>query len=212
MAASAEQRVVDDVPKQLFTGGQWNSAAGSATFEVHDPSTGAVLCEVADASPEDGVAALAAAAAAQDQWGSSAPRDRAEILRNAFEALMDQQDDLGLLMTLEMGKPVAESRTEIAYAAEFFRWFSEEAARITGSYQVAPAGGSRLLTLRQPVGPCLLITPWNFPTAMGTRKIGPAVAAGCTMVVNLRRRRHFPCSRWRGCWRSAACRRACSTW
>jgi succinate-semialdehyde dehydrogenase/glutarate-semialdehyde dehydrogenase len=183
VAAPVEQRVVDDVPKGLLTGGQWHDAAASATLEVHDPSTGAVLCEVADASPEDGVAALAAAAAAQEDWAASAPRERAEILRRAFEALMDRQDDLALLMTLEMGKPVSESRTEIAYAAEFFRWFSEEAARIAGSFQVAPAGGSRLLTMRQPVGPCLLITPWNFPTAMGTRKIGPAVAAGCTMVV-----------------------------
>jgi succinate-semialdehyde dehydrogenase/glutarate-semialdehyde dehydrogenase len=183
VAAPAEQRVVDDVPKGLFTGGEWHDAAGSTTFEVHDPSTGKVLCEVADASPEDGVAALAAATAAQEDWAASASRDRAEILRRAFDALMDRQDDLALLMTLEMGKPVAESRTEIAYAAEFFRWFSEEAARIAGSYQVAPAGGSRLLTMRQPVGPCLLITPWNFPTAMGTRKIGPAIAAGCTMVV-----------------------------
>jgi succinate-semialdehyde dehydrogenase / glutarate-semialdehyde dehydrogenase len=183
MAASAEQRVVDDVPKALFAGGEWRDAAGSATFEVRDPSTGAVLCEVADAAPDDGLAALGAAAGAQEQWAATPPRKRAEILRRAFEALVDRQDDLALLMTLEMGKPVAESRTEIAYAAEFLRWFSEEAARIAGSYQVAPAGGSRLLTMRQPVGPCLLITPWNFPTAMGTRKIGPAVAAGCTMVI-----------------------------
>jgi succinate-semialdehyde dehydrogenase/glutarate-semialdehyde dehydrogenase len=183
VAASVEQRVIDEVPKRLFTGGEWHDAAGSTTFEVHDPSTGKVLCEVADARPADGAAALAAAATAQEQWGGTAARERAEILRRAFETLMDRQDDLALLMTLEMGKPVAESRTEIAYAAEFFRWFSEEAARIAGSYQVAPAGGSRLLTMRQPVGPCLLITPWNFPTAMGTRKIGPAVAAGCAMVV-----------------------------
>ena len=183
MAASDEQRVVDNVPKGLYTGGGWREATAAATFEVHDPSTAEVLCEVADASPDDGVAALAAAAEAQPGWAACPPRERGEILRRAFEALMDQQDDLALLMTLEMGKPVAESRTEIAYAAEFFRWFSEEAVRIEGSYRVAPAGGSRLLTMRQPVGPCLLITPWNFPTAMGTRKIGPAVAAGCTMVI-----------------------------
>jgi succinate-semialdehyde dehydrogenase/glutarate-semialdehyde dehydrogenase len=181
--AAAERRVIDGVPKGLFTHGHWHDAAGSATFEVHDPSTGATLCDVADASSEDGVAALAAAAETQQQWGATAPRERAEILRRAFETLMRRQDDLALLMTLEMGKPVAESRAEIAYAAEFLRWFSEEAARIAGSFQVAPAGGSRLLTMRQPVGPCLLITPWNFPMAMGTRKIGPAVAAGCTMVV-----------------------------
>ncbi len=183
MAASDEQRVVDNVPKGLYTGGAWREATAAATFEVHDPSTAEVLCEVADASPDDAMAALAAAADAQPSWAACPPRERGEILRRAFEALMDQQDDLALLMTLEMGKPVAESRTEIAYAAEFFRWFSEEAARIEGSYRVAPAGGSRLLTMRQPVGPCLLITPWNFPTAMGTRKIGPAVAAGCTMVI-----------------------------
>ena len=183
MAASDEQRVVDNVPKGLYTGGEWREATAAATFEVHDPSTAEVLCEVADASPDDAMAALAAAADAQPSWAACPPRERGEILRRAFEALMDQQDDLALLMTLEMGKPVAESRTEIAYAAEFFRWFSEEAARIEGSYRVAPAGGSRLLTMRQPVGPCLLITPWNFPTAMGTRKIGPAVAAGCTMVI-----------------------------
>ena len=183
MAASDEQRVVDNVPKGLYTGGAWREATAAATFEVHDPSTAEVLCEVADASPDDAMAALAAAADAQPSWAACPPRERGEILRRAFEALMDQQYDLALLMTLEMGKPVAVSRTEIAYAAEFFRWFSEEAARIEGSYRVAPAGGSRLLTMRQPVGPCLLITPWNFPTAMGTRKIGPAVAAGCTMVI-----------------------------
>ena len=178
-----EQRVVDEVPKSLFIGGEWREASGGATLAVHDPSTGGVLCEVADASPADGGAALAAAADAQADWAARPPRDRAEILRSAFAALMDRRDELALLMTLEMGKPVAESRTEIAYAAEFLRWYSEEAARIEGSYKVAPAGGSRLLTMRQPVGPCLLITPWNFPMAMGTRKIGPAVAAGCTMVV-----------------------------
>jgi succinate-semialdehyde dehydrogenase/glutarate-semialdehyde dehydrogenase len=178
-----EQRVVDEVPKSLFIGGEWREASGGATLAVHDPSTGDTLCEVADASPADGLAALAAAADAQADWAARPPRDRAEILRSAFAALMDRRDQLALLMTLEMGKPVAESRTEIAYAAEFLRWYSEEAARVEGSYKIAPAGGSRLLTMRQPVGPCLLITPWNFPMAMGTRKIGPAVAAGCTMVV-----------------------------
>jgi succinate-semialdehyde dehydrogenase / glutarate-semialdehyde dehydrogenase len=181
--APAERQVLDAVPKGLFIGGEWADASGSATLAVHDPATAEVLCEVADASPADGVAALAAAADAQADWAARPPRERGEILRGAFEALLDRQDELALLMTLEMGKPIPESRTEIAYAAEFFRWFSEEAARIDGSYRVAPAGGSRLLTMRQPVGPCLLITPWNFPTAMGARKIGPAVAAGCTMVI-----------------------------
>jgi succinate-semialdehyde dehydrogenase / glutarate-semialdehyde dehydrogenase len=183
VTAHAEQRVIDSVPKDLLVGGQWRPASKGTTLAVHDPSTGDALCEVADASPDDGLDALAAASEAQPDWAAHPPRERAEILRRAFEALMDRQDDLALLMTLEMGKPVAESRTEIAYAAEFLRWFSEEASRIEGSYKIAPAGGSRILTMRQPVGPCLLITPWNFPMAMGTRKIGPAVAAGCTMVI-----------------------------
>ena len=183
MTAHAEQRVIDSVPKDLLVGGQWRPASKGTTLAVHDPSTGDALCEVADASPDDGLDALAAASEAQPDWAAHPPRERAEILRGAYEALMDRQDDLALLMTLEMGKPVAESRTEIAYAAEFLRWFSEEASRIEGSYKIAPAGGSRLLTMRQPVGPSLLITPWNFPMAMGTRKIGPAVAAGCTMVI-----------------------------
>ena len=171
------------VPRQLFVGGRWRPATGDAAFDVVDPSTGAVLCAVADARPADGAAALDAAVAAQPDWGRSAPRERSEILRRAFEALMDRRDELALVMTLEMGKPLAEARGEIAYAAEFFRWFAEEAVRIDGGYAVSPDGAARFLVMRQPVGPCLLITPWNFPMAMGTRKIGPAVAAGCTMVV-----------------------------
>lgn len=178
-----ERRVVDQVKTTLLIAGEWREAAGGARFPVEDPATGEALTEVADASPDDGAAALTAAAEAQASWGVTPPRERAEILRRGFETMMARQDDLALLMTLEMGKPVAESRTEIAYAAEFLRWFSEEASRIEGSYRFAPAGGSRILTMRQPVGPCLFITPWNFPAAMGARKIGPAIAAGCTMVV-----------------------------
>jgi succinate-semialdehyde dehydrogenase/glutarate-semialdehyde dehydrogenase len=150
---------------------------------VLDPSTGTALVEVANASPADGVAALDAAVATQASWAATAPRERGEVLRRAFELMHERIDDLALLMTLEMGKPLAESRGEIVYAAEFFRWFSEEAVRIHGDYRMAPAGDKRILVMRQPVGPCLFITPWNFPMAMGTRKIGPAVAAGCTMVV-----------------------------
>jgi succinate-semialdehyde dehydrogenase/glutarate-semialdehyde dehydrogenase len=138
---------------------------------------------VADASPEDARAALDAAVAAAPVFAQHPPRERAEILRTAFEMITERVDDLALLMTLEMGKPLKESRAEITYGAEFLRWFSEEAVRIDGRYAVAPNGQGRLLTMRQPVGPCLLITPWNFPLAMGTRKIGPAVAAGCSMVV-----------------------------
>jgi succinate-semialdehyde dehydrogenase / glutarate-semialdehyde dehydrogenase len=181
--ATSEQAVVDAVTPRLFIGGQWREAAGGATFAVEDPATGEVLTEVADATPKDGLAALDAAVAAQAEWAAHPPRERGEILRRAFEALNDRADELALLMTLEMGKPVAESRTEIAYAAEFFRWFAEEAVRVDGRYAVAPNGKGRLLTMCQPVGPCVLITPWNFPMAMGTRKIGPAVAAGCTMVI-----------------------------
>jgi succinate-semialdehyde dehydrogenase / glutarate-semialdehyde dehydrogenase len=178
-----EERVVGAVPTGLFIGGTWRPAAGARTLTIDDPSTGKALCEVADASPADGMAALAAATAAQAPFAAMAPRERGEILRRAFEIIMDRIDDLALLMTLEMGKPIAEAKGEITYAAEFFRWFAEEAVRIDGGYAVAPAGTSRFLVQKQPVGVCLLITPWNFPMAMGTRKIGPAVAAGCAMVL-----------------------------
>ena len=181
--ATQEHKVVEQVPKQLFIGGEWRDAAKGATLAVEDPATGEPLCEVADATPADAMAALDAAAGAQQEWAAHAPRERGEILRRAFEALTERADELALLMTLEMGKPVAESKAEITYAAEFFRWFSEEAVRIDGRYSVNPVGQGRTLVMRQPVGPCLLITPWNFPMAMGTRKIGPAVAAGCTMVM-----------------------------
>jgi succinate-semialdehyde dehydrogenase/glutarate-semialdehyde dehydrogenase len=178
-----ERRVVEDTPKGLLIGGSWRDAAGGTTFAVEDPATGEALCEVADATPEDATAALDAACAVQAEWAATAPRQRGEILRAAYEAMTARVDDLALLMTLEMGKSLTESRGEITYAAEFFRWFSEEAVRIDGRYSREPSGLGRLLTTKQPVGPCLLITPWNFPLAMGTRKIGPAVAAGCTMVV-----------------------------
>lgn len=183
MAAITETGVVDAVDKLLFIGGKWQAAEGNRTFPVYDPSTGSTLCEVADASPADGMAALDAAAAAQREWAAYPPRERGEILRRAYEKLMSRQDELATLMTLEMGKPLAESRGEIAYGAEFFRWFAEEAVRIDGGYSVAPNGTDRFMLTKQPVGPCVLITPWNFPMAMGTRKIGPAVAAGCTMVI-----------------------------
>ncbi|MCL3838222.1 NAD-dependent succinate-semialdehyde dehydrogenase [Aeromicrobium duanguangcaii] len=171
------------MPNQLFIAGQWRDAEGGATFEVENPATGETLATVADASVADGKAALDAAVAVQDDWARTAPRDRGEILRRAFEIITDRTDELAEQMTAEMGKPISESKTEIAYGAEFFRWFAEEAVRISGRYSVAPNGATRLLTLKQPVGPCLMITPWNFPLAMGTRKIGPAVAAGCTMVI-----------------------------
>ncbi len=181
--AERERAVLDSVPADLFIAGKWRPATGGGTLTVEDPATGQALVEVADAQPEDAMAALDAAAAAQGEWAVHPPRERAEILRRAYEAIIDQADDLALLMTLEMGKALAESRAEIVYAAEFFRWFSEEAVRIHGRYMVSTTGKGRILTMQQPVGPCVFVTPWNFPTAMGTRKIGPAVAAGCTMVV-----------------------------
>jgi succinate-semialdehyde dehydrogenase/glutarate-semialdehyde dehydrogenase len=181
--ATQEQSVVDAVPKQLYIGGEWRDAAEGKTLAVEDPATGETLCEVADGSPDDAMAALAAADEKRADWAASAPNERSEVLHKAFELLNDKADELALLMTLEMGKPLAESKSEIVYAAEFFRWFSGEALRITGDYRVAGNAASRVLVMRQPIGPSLMITPWNFPMAMGTRKIGPAVAAGCTMVV-----------------------------
>ena len=178
-----EEAVVAAVPTGLWIGGSSRRATGAAVLPVDDPSTGEVLAEVADASPEDGLVALDTAVATQESWAATPPRERGEILRKAFELMTARADDLALLMTLEMGKPLAESRGEVTYAAEFFRWFSEEAVRISGQWATSPDGATRLMTMKQPVGPALMITPWNFPLAMGTRKIGPAVAAGCTMVV-----------------------------
>jgi succinate-semialdehyde dehydrogenase/glutarate-semialdehyde dehydrogenase len=183
MSSDREHAVVDAVQTGLLIGGRWRSATGGETLDVEDPATGKVLTAVANASPEDGVAALDAAVATQAGWAATAPRERGEILRRAFELMTERTDDLALLMTLEMGKTITESKAEITYAAEFFRWFAEEAVRIEGGYAVSVNGQGRKLVMRQPVGPCLLITPWNFPAAMGTRKIGPAVAAGCTMVM-----------------------------
>jgi succinate-semialdehyde dehydrogenase/glutarate-semialdehyde dehydrogenase len=181
--ASAEATVVDAVTTELFIGGEWRAAREGSTLSVEDPATGESLTEVADAGVDDARAALDAAVAAQDDWRHHAPRERGEILRRAFEEIIERIDDLALLMTLEMGKPVEDSKAEITYAAEFLRWFSEEAVRIDGRYAVGAAGQGRLLTMKQPVGPCVMVTPWNFPMAMGTRKIGPAIAAGCTMVM-----------------------------
>ncbi|HYM54030.1 MAG TPA: NAD-dependent succinate-semialdehyde dehydrogenase [Solirubrobacteraceae bacterium] len=183
MTGERERAVLEQVPRELFIAGRWQGASGGGTLTVEDPATGKPLAEVADGQAQDALAALAAAAEAQAGWAVHPPRERGEILRRAYEAIVAQADELALLMTLEMGKALAESRAEIAYAAEFFRWFSEEAVRIHGRYMVNTTGRGRILTMRQPVGPCVFVTPWNFPTAMGTRKIAPAIAAGCTMVV-----------------------------
>jgi succinate-semialdehyde dehydrogenase/glutarate-semialdehyde dehydrogenase len=181
--AISQKDLLASVPTGLLIGGSWRDSSDGGALKVEDPATGEVLTEVADATVADGKAALDAAVGAQRHWAKVPPRDRGEILRSAFERITERADELAMLMTLEMGKTVAESRAEVTYGAEFFRWFSEEAVRVHGRYAVAPNGATRLLTLKAPVGPTLMITPWNFPLAMGTRKIGPAVAAGCTMVV-----------------------------
>lgn len=178
-----ERAFVSGLPTDLFIDGEWRSASDDARFDVVDPSNGEVLAAVADATVEDGEAALAAAHRAQESWARTAPRERAEILRRAFDLVTARAEDFALAMTLEMGKPLAEARGEVAYGAEFLRWFSEEAPRISGRYSTAPDGRNRLLVVQRPVGPCLFITPWNFPLAMATRKIAPAIAAGCTMVL-----------------------------
>ncbi len=174
-------RVLNAVPTGLLIGGKWIST--DHTIDVENPATGQTIAQVADATPEQGIEALDAAVAAADDWAATDPRARGEILRKAFELLTERAEDIALLMTLEMGKPLAEARGEVTYGAEFFRWFSEEAVRISGRFSVAPSGGTRLLTMKQPVGPVYAITPWNFPLAMGTRKLGPAIAAGCTSVI-----------------------------
>ena len=166
--------------KGLFIGGQWRPGRG---IEVINPSDETVLAEVPDASIEDGIAAIDAAEAAAKGWRTTAPRKRAEILRRCFELMVAHAEELATLISLENGKSLADARGEIAYAAEFFRWYSEEAVRIAGEYRMAPAGTNRILVEYQPIGIAVLITPWNFPAAMATRKIAPALAAGCTVVL-----------------------------
>ncbi len=178
-----EAALLAQVPRGLFIDGAFVAAETGATFDVTDPATGEVIHTIADASAADGIRALDAAAAAQASWAATPPRVRGEILRRAFEIVTARADEFALLMTLEMGKPLAESRGEVAYGAEFLRWFSEEAVRISGRYGLNPEGTGHMVVSRHPVGPCFLITPWNFPLAMATRKIAPALAAGCTVVI-----------------------------
>ena len=173
--------LLSSVPTGLWIGGE--ERAGSSTFDVLDPSDDQVLISVANATPDDAITALDAAAAVQADWAATPARVRGEILRSVFETITARAEDVATLMTLEMGKVFAESMGEVRYGAEFFRWFAEEAVRIGGRYTPSPAGTGRIVVTKGPVGPCLAITPWNFPLAMGTRKIGPAVAAGCTMIV-----------------------------
>jgi succinate-semialdehyde dehydrogenase/glutarate-semialdehyde dehydrogenase len=178
-----ESDLLAQLPTQLFIGGRWRDASDGGLLDVEDPATGAVLTQVADATAQDAQDALAAAADAQAGWAATPARQRAELLRAAYERIVERTEDFALTMTLEMGKPLAEARGEVAYGAEFLRWFSEEAVRISGRYGSNPEGTGRMAVTKHPVGPHSLITPWNFPLAMGTRKIAPALAAGCTVVV-----------------------------
>lgn len=179
----SESDLLAKVPTGLFIGGEWVDAEAGKTLAVSDPSTGATLVEIADASVADGTRTMDAAAEVQAEWAATAPRVRGEILRRAFDLMQVRADEFALLMTLEMGKPLAEARGEVGYGGEFLRWFSEEAVRISGRYGQNPEGTGTMVVSRKPVGPAFLITPWNFPLAMATRKIAPAIAAGCTSVV-----------------------------
>lgn len=183
MSTQTEQALLDSIPTGLFIGGEWIDGETGATFDVHDPATGAVIRSIADATPGDGIRALDAAVAAQDSWAATAPRTRSDILRRAFDLVQEHKEDLALLMTLEMGKPLAEARGEVGYGGEFLRWFSEEAVRISGRYGINPEGTGHMVVSQRPVGPSFFVTPWNFPFAMATRKIAPALAAGCTVVI-----------------------------
>ncbi|RII42930.1 NAD-dependent succinate-semialdehyde dehydrogenase [Galactobacter valiniphilus] len=183
VTAQREAELIASIPKGLLINGEWRDASDGGTYDVFDPATGKVLATLASATSEDALAALDAADAAQKQWALTAPRVRADILRRAFDLINERRDDFALVMTLEMGKPYSEALGEVTYGNEFLRWFSEETVRHYGRYLTTPEGKNKILVQNKPVGPCLLITPWNFPLAMATRKVGPAVAAGCTMVL-----------------------------
>ena len=183
MLDAAEMALLESVPDGLFIGGEWRQAASGSTLKVYDPATGEAIKTIADAGVEDGSAALDAAAESAADRAETPPRERAEILRRAFDLIRGRQDEVALLMTLEMGKPLAESKAEVTYGSEFLRWFSEEAVRVFGRYGINPEGTGRMVVSQHPVGPCFLITPWNFPLAMATRKTAPALAAGCTVVI-----------------------------
>jgi succinate-semialdehyde dehydrogenase/glutarate-semialdehyde dehydrogenase len=183
MSSATETTLLESVPDGLFIDGEWRSAASGATLNVYDPATGDLIKTIANGGVEDGAAAMDSAVDAAPAWAKTPPRERAEILRRAFDLVQERQDQVALLMTLEMGKPLAESKAEVKYGGEFLRWFSEEAVRIFGRYGINPEGTGRMIVTQHPVGPCFLITPWNFPLAMATRKVSPALAAGCTVVI-----------------------------
>ncbi len=179
----SEADLLSSVPTKLYIGGEWVDAEGGKTLTVSDPATGAHLATIADASESDAKKAMDHAAAAQESWGNSSPRLRGEILRKAWELLIERRDDFALLMTIEMGKPFPEAQGEVTYGGEFLRWFAEEAVRINGRFGSNPEGTGTMIVSKRPVGPSFLITPWNFPLAMATRKVAPALAAGCTAII-----------------------------
>ncbi|GAB3855361.1 NAD-dependent succinate-semialdehyde dehydrogenase [Nocardioides maradonensis] len=182
MTTATTRDVLASVPTDLFIGGEWVEAASRRRTDVLNPATGQVIASIADGGPDDAARAIDVAAHTQAEWARTAPRERSEILRRTYDLMMDRQEELATIITTEMGKPLAEARGEVAYAAEFFRWFSEEAVRIGGDATTSGDGRTRIIVTKAPVGPCVIVTPWNFPLAMATRKIGPAIAAGCTMV------------------------------
>ncbi|QCQ15325.1 NAD-dependent succinate-semialdehyde dehydrogenase [Microbacterium sp. RG1] len=183
MTALTETDLLARVRSQLFIAGEWRDASDAQTLDVRDPATNAVVKTIASATVADGAAALDAAVDAFASWSRTPARERAELLRRAFDLLQERKEEFALLMTIEMGKPLAEARGEVVYGGEFLRWFSEEAAHVQGRYGANPEGTGRMIVSQHPVGPCYLITPWNFPLAMATRKIAPALAAGCTVVI-----------------------------
>jgi len=183
MSQLREEELLARVPDKLYIGGQWVDGHAEKPIEVRDPATGKVVKTIANANPEDGIRCLDAAVEAADMWAATPLRTRSDILRRAFDLLQERKEEFALLMTIEMGKPLAEARGEVAYGGEFVRWFSEEAVRIAGRYGANPEGTGQMIISQRPVGPCFLITPWNFPLAMATRKIAPAIAAGNTVVI-----------------------------
>jgi succinate-semialdehyde dehydrogenase/glutarate-semialdehyde dehydrogenase len=175
--------VLSKVPTDLFIGGTWRAASEGGRFDVLDPATGDVIAKVADGSVDDGLDAVNAASEALPEWAATPPRQRAEILRRAWELMTERADEIATLISLENGKALVDAKGEATYAAEFFRWYSEETVRMDGMVTTAPSGANRIMVVHQPVGVCVLVTPWNFPAAMATRKMGPALGAGCTVVL-----------------------------
>ncbi|MFJ7724344.1 aldehyde dehydrogenase family protein, partial [Rhodococcus erythropolis] len=178
-----EQDLLNRVETGIGVGGTWATSSSGATFTVEDPATGLVIKTIADATVDDAIRALDSAVAAQQEWAETPSRLRSDILRRAFDLLMDRKEEFALLIALEMGKPIAEARGEVVYGGEFLRWYSEEAVRVSGDYRRNPEGSGNITVSHLPVGPCYFITPWNFPLAMATRKIAPALAAGCTTII-----------------------------